>query len=126
MTNVVVYRVETKDGEGPYRGGDAAYGIRDLMGDICQASEVHPSPWEDGIDPGPDAFFGFSTEDQMREWFSESIRTGISKKGFTCNAYSVPMEKVQFGKKQIAFDKNAASFVYEIPLGKVDQYALPL
>lgn len=113
MALVKIYRVEARDGDGPYRGqGNSA----NLQYKLCRHSTRtgRPTPCIDGIDPyGSDRpfseyYFGFTHVDKLKEWFKGS-RTALREDGYKMAVYEVDISDVLFGKKQAAFVKKLAN-----------------
>lgn len=80
---MLVYRVENREGNGPYSFIDFSHGNTD----------THPTPGNDGIAfVGFEAFCGFSTMEKFRNWFSYDDRVRLKEAGFHLATYEVSRE----------------------------------
>jgi hypothetical protein len=97
---MIVYRVENKNGVGPYDGTSdgSLWQTRDHV------EPSHPGPKDDGIDfeRGED-YCGFASFEQLRDWFESEELVMLRKLGFRVRRISVPRSRVKFGKKQVVF-----------------------
>lgn len=98
---MVVYRVESRTGTGPYEAFITDY---EHYGDNC------PSPWEDGIwKNGSQAYemvnysYGFTSIKQATEWFGKKWLCKIDQINFSLYKFDVPKSTVREGKKHCAF-----------------------
>lgn len=126
---VTVYRVEDPATSlGPYGGLSifAERGEDDEL--ICTAEEVfedlherhghdpenHPGPksegWEDLLDTQRYRWkFGFSSLDELKDWFDEDLRERLALVGFVISAYTVDSDAIIHGKKQCLFEYDLPS-----------------
>lgn len=116
QTETVVYRVEDRDGKGPYIGGrgyDWSY-MAIKHNDRCS----HPDWWADGLG-GSKFFSGFYSLDKLKEWFCPMCRVMLHDLGYVISAYKVSGE-IHEGrsKKQIIFDRKQSELVSKIFLHK--------
>lgn len=101
-----VYRVENAEGQGPYRPDGPANGFNHS----CVNS--HPTPHNDGI-PCPEEYVcGFTSREQLKEWFDATERTTLRAEGYMIALYIVPGECVVDGKKQLVFDPSKADLAF--------------
>lgn len=115
---MIVYRLEGKDGQGPYQGDPYSPVERLAMRGIDLADRVrNPTPLQDGV-PAPrvgiasEYFFGFKSREALDAWFPEPILGLLeSEYGMSVTCYKVEMEKVLFGDKQVAFRKRDAILI---------------
>ena len=108
---LTVYRVEHKDGRGPYHQDfdDPHKGYIAL--------ERTPAPWEDGIPYFPAYYrFGFKSLDQLYDWFIEEERERLKRKGFLIRLFKVKSHLVIKGRKQLVFDRDASICIGELPI----------
>lgn len=116
MTKCTVFRVEDEDGVGPYSKSGVGLDVDN--------TDHHPTPCDDNISLRYDHNCAFQTLDQLRSWFSNANDLGILVvKGFTCNVYSVPVDHVMFGSKQVTFNKLFAEKISNIPLEEAFSYS---
>jgi len=106
-----VYRIENREGLGPYQGGVVTWRHYD---------EDHPGPQQDNI-PYDVVFsqqyhYGFKSKAQLLNWFSKSDLKRFESSGFYVMRYSVPDThfNVYKGGNQVAFLKHKASEVKRI------------
>lgn len=115
----LVYRIETEDGRGPYRGPNVDWGDHPPVG-----IHSHPTPNEDsGIkadweDMGPYMqerySFGFTSEAQFRSWFyDDDWLVAMKDAGLMLSVYDVKdWRGCSFhGHRQAVFRKDVATLV---------------
>jgi len=114
LSHFFVYRVESRNGLGPYR--DETTFDYDY---ICQ-SKNRPSPWDDGIEQvRENDLFGFPSIGKLKRWFSKSLPL-LAKDGYRISGYKVPVVAVKRGKKQVAFDSLAGAHrIKVLPISQV-------
>jgi hypothetical protein len=103
---MLVYRVETKDGEGPYTG---PHNLAFTLLATHQSSDNHPAPRADDIDISywdrrPMFRFGFKTVEQLHDWFNASERDALRGYGYLMVTYEVCHSRVLVGGRQVAFE----------------------
>jgi hypothetical protein len=97
---MIVYRVENKNGVGPYDGT----GIWSLWQTRDHVEPSHPGPKDDGIDfKSGEYICGFASYRKLRDWFEAEELVALRKLGFRVRRIRVPRSKVKFGKKQVVF-----------------------
>lgn len=101
---MLVYRIEDRYGEGPYRA-DANY---DLV--IAHGSNSYPTPYQDGIIREKADFCATSSMEGLHSWFIGWIDK-LKERGYFISTYKVPKSKVKFGQKQVVFDRRYAKLV---------------
>lgn len=113
MALVKIYRVEGRDGNGPYRGIENTTNLQNKL--VKHNSQTgRPSPQLDGINPSglerpvSEYYFGFTHVDRLKEWFKGS-RAALREDGYKMAVYEVDVSDVLFGKKQAAFVKKLAN-----------------
>lgn len=113
MALVKIYRVEGRDGNGPYSG--VTTNSHNLQKKLRKHNSQtgRPSPHLDGIQrcseyPMHEYYFGFTHVDKLKEWFKGS-RTALRQDGYKMAVYEVDVSDVLFGKKQAAFVKKLAN-----------------
>lgn len=108
---MLVYRVQTESGEGPYISGKAI----DLL-QPHQRCDDHPAPRNDGVGDYYDFHgthkFGFKSLEQLHAWFSSYECDVLRSMGFVMATYEVAEMRVRFGGKQIAFEYSEAQLVH--------------
>lgn len=102
-----VYRIENKEGLGPYSA--RAY-----------RSKEYPKwlePYRDHTEKTPQIcypeamkltqshVFGFVNRRQIREWFPRKIRNLLKREGLRCTIYEVPHHNVVIANRQVIFIK---------------------
>lgn len=102
-----VYRYEHEDGRGPYRSSMTSPELDALLYEEHGDSKDHPN-WLDEYDSAfyDDTYLaGFTSIEQVHNWFNLAIRTLLEKDGFVLIEYDVPDEYVHIGKsgKQCIF-----------------------
>lgn len=102
---MLVYRVETSSGTGPYSGGDAA--VYEALSSLCWRTDTgHPEPWNDGIEGSWSGTHhcGFSSIEKLLAWFDRGSTLGhLHRAGFSCSVYEVPTSDVIEGCRQVVF-----------------------
>lgn len=109
---MLIYRLEDKNGTGPYRGKLRSNKIIEEMylDHSGTVDRYRPPPPSDGIriESGfLHFFYGFKTEKQLKWWFYGYL-TKLKKLGFQIVEIQVPKKHVFFGKHQVAFDSRFA------------------
>lgn len=101
---MIVLRVEKADGGGPYRHD----GYMRIHGVVDQDYARHPMPstlsmryWS----------FGFASEEQLLEWFSELDRHNLGQLGYDIVEFEIPAALVQEDDGQVLFDRDAARVI---------------
>jgi hypothetical protein len=64
--------------------------------------------------------FGFETLEQLKEWFHAPARQALALGGFAISVYDTKTGTVLAGKKQVAFQFDAAERLERIPLPTED------
>lgn len=104
---VEVFRVEhSRTGEGPYNSASA---LHDMAYAHCDAA--HPNLWHDFEDPYSitrDHFFAFDSREALDSWFDGWHRQ-LAARGFVVTTYRVPADRVIHGRKQVVFERVAAT-----------------
>jgi hypothetical protein len=108
---VTVYRVETVDGDGPYWRGPGQAAIHgDLCFDYERAVRRVPTPYLDNLSGfNHEHSFGFKSREQLEAWFTRSEREYLAGCHFLVSVYEVDDDLVQYGNKQVVFDRKAAT-----------------
>lgn len=104
---MLVYRVEGKNGNGPYVFPGFLYGSPEDL-------DRHPLPENDGIDKGKMTefhYFAFSNLQSLEDWFDPKARQYLRDKDFTVKVYDVPKQHVMVGKRQVVFDRDHSKLV---------------
>lgn len=112
---MIILRVETLEGQGPYRGGQQW--VRDMF-----CGSRHPTPSEDSgmakewdmLDWGEQSeyLFGFKSRDQYEAWFYNASKLCIAhQQGFRLAHYYVPFNRVIVGRAQAVFHKDYAKLI---------------
>lgn len=110
---VVVYRVEhAATGRGPYR--EEFY---DQMVTMHEEHDMgsHPAPHKDGMDTYVLSYmlFGFESTEQLDAWFEPKFKQMLHDLGFIIREYMVPIDSVEVGGHQVAFDQDLSSMCGE-------------
>lgn len=133
MSTATVYRVETRQGEGPYRDLFLSWHEAAVNGGY---SRYHVSPEEDNFEGlTQNHRFGFADWEQFMMWFGyPEIVDALEADGFRLTVYEVPEFAVKVGETQVAFDFNYAETrdhymmkeAYVVGIGKLrEMYAPP-
>ena len=118
---MLVYRVEHREyGQGPYRDHDYTHWHHSY------SLDGHPDPerdfptkaWRDKANK-----FGFSSLQQLRDWFTATELYRMREAGFHVVVYDVPAADVIIGGSQVAFPGKRISYSYG-PLNRADDEAL--
>ena len=100
-----VYRIENKEGFGPYEGFVL------LDHDIWSkwSKLIRPIPEDDNIGRVSEKhYYGFANLTDLCCWFTIKDRKKIKKIEFFITVYSIPDNFVKIGNKQVAFIKYLA------------------
>lgn len=112
-----IYRLEYPNSFGVYYGS-ASYDEANL---VLQLHRVHhenwPAPEEDGMGRSHwlDMIFGFSSLEQMRQWFDGPERLYLSTFGIALSHYQARGPIVS-GRCQVAFYRQSAELIWQRPL----------
>lgn len=104
---MIVWRVENKEGFGPYQALDD-------YGWDHQNQDHQPRPWDDLDFDGHeirDYRFGFSSQEQMQAWFGDKDRAFLASHGFELVLYDVPPDAILTGEKQVAFKRDQSTLI---------------
>ncbi|WIC39362.1 hypothetical protein vFB297_1550 [Pseudomonas phage vFB297] len=106
----VVYRVECRNGEGPYVNG--------CMGD-SSSSLRRPVPEHDGI-PSVRSFehFAFTSPSQLDDWFGDAYDQLAEYSSAIIKVYEVESQYVRTGLRQCVFRRDAAVCVKEVTIAQ--------
>lgn len=101
MSEMKIYRVQNKDGEGMYAASKTP--IDDA--NERDASPNHPDPYSDSIFHTEQHFFGFSSKKQAAQWLSHLKKSLLllEEYGFDLYEIEVKEEHVLVGGRQVAF-----------------------
>lgn len=100
---MIVYRIENRNGDGPYNCPGHDYDLRSRMRCRVMPLGNHPGPCQDGIDFVTGLHrFGFVHFYQLTDWFGYDFK-GIEDCGFFIAVYD--SHDVRQGKTQCAFDQ---------------------
>lgn len=80
-----IYRVENRDGEGPYQCGDRSPWWLDK-----RESTEHPEPNYIFLLENPEWFCGFDSPEQLFAWFTCDELERLKKEGFLVHIFEVP------------------------------------
>lgn len=112
---MLVYRIETGSGEGPYVDKD----------DSLWHAESHnsnprtPGPHDDGIGQAhnlEEYRYGFKSIADLKAWFLPQELVNLAKLDYSISVYKIDDSLVIHGRKQIAFEYDAAEYVETITL----------
>lgn len=122
--SVVIYRVETESGQGPYANADIGY--------KCGSVHSAPAPWEDyqlapewnnlGCNREKDKFyFGFSTPEQLLEWFhSDEFHKEAHEAGYRVSVIEVA-GRVFHGAYQSIFERAQSAVTKRCTFSELQQ-----
>lgn len=137
IVNMKIFRLETSNGDGPWRGGD----IDTVYAGFCYDCKLtHPSPEDDGLAFAPIKrwIFGCDSMEQLRFWFcagdvnehtqkyseAQAFRyedkdyAQFSEYGYAVSVYDVPDDECAYGDslRQLAFNPFKAELIKTVPL----------
>ena len=100
---MVVYRVESRDGTGPYKG---------FITDARHYEDNCPDPISDGIwtdfDEALDCvdyYYGFTSIEAAAKWFGAKWLTKLSRTQYSLYKFDVPKSNVREGYRHCAFKR---------------------
>lgn len=113
-----IYRVETKQGDGPYRGPLSDTFACDV--DVPCADGLHPTPRDEMefFPPYPGLVhkwsarniqYGFAFNDQLNRWFSGEWFKHLAPHGFGVAEYDIDARAVYVTPTQCIFNRGAPS-----------------
>lgn len=111
---VLVYRVEDKDGDGPYlcHHKNKPSLISEFGSGVHSGCKKHPNPRVDGEIIRTDKdFCGFATFEKIFDWFEDDKIEWFETNGFFVAVYEVCESVVQYGNIQLVFRKDGAILV---------------
>lgn len=106
---MLIFRVEDKCGNGPYRRGD---NLASLLANKHNGDSSHPTPILDGIENRQNYFCGFKDLDQLFNWFNPYTEI-LKKAGFAVSVYEIDKEYVLEGNYQVCF-RRSFGYIEEI------------
>jgi hypothetical protein len=129
---MLVYRVETADGKGPYNGwgfGDMTEAQMNRHMDMSTAhsnKRTHPTPQVDRVwqkNPqskrfGDGYLFGFGSRADLTAWFG-GWGEHLADCGYRVNVYRVPLRSVIAGRNQVAARKFNMTPLRSLPITKL-------
>lgn len=113
-----VYRLEYPNSAGIYTGTSSSTPQAQLVLQLHREWSVHwPAPEEDGMGRSAwaDMIFGFSSLEQLREWFDGAERLYLSTFDILCCKYYARGPIIS-GKKQCAFYRQSATLLWQKPI----------
>lgn len=115
---MIIYRVETPDGGGPYNGPRGMSPME--MFALSNNRRRQPAPGDDipGYN-GNHSYenrFGFASIDQAKNWFDWRVYHLLEDRGFCLARYLVPDEQVWCGGHQCAFNYTEAKKIGYDPI----------
>ena len=107
---MLVYRMENRNGRGPYRSlSEPARWLRDEHGISLYDDDLHPVPPDDGVPFPPwEGSFGFASREALDRWFPKEARQLLREKGQHVTVYEVPENMVEQGRNQLVFHRDSA------------------
>lgn len=114
---MIVYRIETPDGGGPYRGDRQVEG--GLLFDLHKADgsfnpyKTHPLPIDDvkGWQRQAHYKFAFETMEALYAWFGPHASAALRERGYHIARYEVDEVTLLRGSRQVAYDASRAVLV---------------
>lgn len=103
---VLVCRIETKEGIGPYRTETPL--AQQIHDDHCDKS--HPNVYLDVLGFEKTQVCGFLNLEDCRKWFGKFLEA-LSQDGLQLSVYEAPDSAVFYGERQITFQKEKANLV---------------
>jgi len=113
-SKVTIYRIQNKDGYGPYRGPHCTDEWSDRPNiHRRDLDNKHPPPfnetwknlildWESNI---KDLFFGFKDIKQLKNWFNEKELDNLKDLGYDIIKLELHEQQVWYGQHQVAFER---------------------
>lgn len=119
---MIIYRVESEDGGGPYNGPKAD---RALSEELFYSNIWHqPPPSVDIADWWPSSNkswrYGFESAELLKRWFEPKFYKALDQVGFMVAIYDVPDDAVKCGKFQCAFKFKSAKRLKHVPLAELE------
>lgn len=122
---MIIYRVETDRGEGPYANNDVGY--------ACGSIHHAPTAWDDpGLgevwgnmskDVRDEFYFGFGSVRQLLEWFNaDSFHEKAERKGFRVSVIEAAGE-VFHGTYQSIFERSKSVVTQRLTFSQIKQLA---
>jgi hypothetical protein len=136
MSTMLVYRLETTDGLGPYNGGfytgqrsDAQAEVKERLAEAhCNedAMDTHPTPSMDPemrnhhrADSLTDQYlFGFAYRSDLSAWFG-GFGADLDAAGYVVSVYRAPREYVLAGRNQVAAHRQRMDLVRQYAPAKL-------
>ncbi|MDG4783283.1 hypothetical protein O7614_26855 [Micromonospora sp. WMMD961] len=119
---VIVYRIEDRDGRGPYNNYPMDFKRNKIIRELCKihaSPTTHPAGQLDGItsDNGftVDHYFGFINKASLARWFT-GWGERLTEAGFYVSTFAARSEDILHGRKQIAFAKGRARYLGTSPV----------
>ena len=119
----IVYRIQTREGKGPYNDG-AWYGDYEHTPAFLKGlynRDIEPDPWPSPLEDGlafvdRDEHFGFASVEALVAWFFRSPEDGpgLSERGHLVTVWEVPDEAVRHGRHQVVFHRHRARLIEEV------------
>lgn len=99
-----VYRVENKEGDGPYNSTGYVEELHEMA--IEHRNDAHPNPWRDEMlqSISSEERCGFSSVWDVRRWF-EGFTIRLAENGYHVSIYDVPYEDIRHGESQVLFTR---------------------
>lgn len=108
---MLVYRIQDKDGYGPFSNGFYATTPKFKRHNTDQ---IHPTPFEEGLlNPAnidKDYHCGFSSRNRLNKWFA-GIQKELAYGGFVIAVYQVDQQHVKRGQIQLVFRKSKSKLI---------------
>lgn len=108
---MLVYRIQDKDGYGPFSNGFYATTSKFKKHNDDQ---IHPTPFEEGLldkdNIDKDYHCGFSSKNRLNKWFT-GIQKELTAGGFVIAVYQVDQQHVKRGETQLVFRKSKSKFI---------------
>lgn len=122
---MIVYRIEDANNGGPYNGdkrSEVFNALPVLQSPSWDCPDRHPMPrydipeWDACIVDRWRYLFGFSSIEQLQQWFNAEERETLSNIGFSIATFEVDACDVMLGGHQVAFNKDKAIACSRLPL----------
>lgn len=125
--NVLVYRVEDKNGVGPFRSDSFEI---DSMLDLCNHVNGLPLPREEGFRLVPDSFYndhlicGCTSLEGLETWIPYAVVDDLDSLGFRLVTYSMEFDSfaIEIKETQCVFNQNLATKVDSVPVYELYSY----
>lgn len=106
---MIIYRVEDKDGIGPYQSTNWDFPQHQKK---IHNGPSHPNPEMEALERGWSDHCGFDSIQKLKRWFAIEDRKFFGKRGFKLVVFDVPEHLIKQGKRQLVFKRDGLEPIY--------------